>query len=239
MKFIIELDVVFSPEDKTLSLSNEPDNSVLISNQANRLLLEMVTNKDEIISRDELIRRVWEDYGFTSSNNSLNVAVSELRKTFSSLGKDPKIISTIPKIGLQFVGAVAPVITQNGTLTSIVTDNKVQPATSIYKKFGFSLISLTILFSGVYTYNHFKKKLTTHQEYKKLVLTQHKCDIYALGHQAYNIEEIKNNTAPLLKNCETQRAKIFYEKRKNAALFIGACTLNNQGEYLKCITIKK
>jgi DNA-binding winged helix-turn-helix (wHTH) protein len=199
----------------------------------------MVTSKNEILNRNELIKRVWEDYGFTSSNNSLNVAVSEIRKAFSSLGKDPQIISTIPKIGLQFVGKVTPIISQNGTLINVIANQNNQPVSSTKKWIIPPLIFLTTFYSGLYTYNYFKNKLKIEQEHKELALTQHKCDIYTLGHQSYNIEEIKKNTEQFLKDCEVYRKEIFYEKLKGATLFIGACTLNNQGEYLKCITIKK
>lgn len=239
MKYIIELDVVFSPEDKTLSLNNDHNICVTISNQANRLLLEMVKRKNEILNRNELIKNVWEDYGFTSSNNSLNVAVSELRKAFSSLGKDPQIISTIPKVGLQFVADVAPVMSHNGTVINATSTPNVHIVASLTKWIVFSLICLTAFFLGVYTYNHFKIKITTEQEYKELSFTRNKCDIYTLGHQYYNVEDIKKNTEQYLKNCELQRSELFYEKVKSGTLFIGACTLNNQGEYLKCITIKK
>ncbi|MDE9437870.1 helix-turn-helix domain-containing protein [Xenorhabdus bovienii] len=70
----------------------------------------MLTNSNETLHREDLLRRVWEDYGFTRSNNSLDVAVSEIRKSFKSLGRDPKIIITIPKVGFRFEGAVDPVI---------------------------------------------------------------------------------------------------------------------------------
>lgn len=239
MKYIIELDVVFSPEEKTLSLNNDPNIYVPISNQANRLLLEMVRRKNEILNRNELIKRVWEDYGFTSSNNSLNVAVSEIRKAFSSLGKDPQIISTIPKVGLQFVADVAPVMSQNGALINATSTPNDQPVASLTKWIIFSLICLTAFCSGLYTYNHFKNKITIEHEHKKLAFTRNKCDIYTLGHQSYNVDVIKQNTEQYLKNCESQRTELFYEKVKSGTLFIGACTLNNQGEYLKCLTIKK
>ncbi|ELE9704862.1 winged helix-turn-helix domain-containing protein [Enterobacter cloacae] len=239
MKYIIELDVVFSPEEKTLSLNNDPNIYVPISNQANRLLLEMVRRKNEILNRNELIKKVWEDYGFTSSNNSLNVAVSEIRKAFSSLGKDPQIISTIPKVGLQFVADVAPVMSQNGALINATSTSNDQPVASLTKWIIFSLICLTAFCSGLYTYNHFKNKITIEHEHKKLAFTRNKCDIYTLGHQSYNVDVIKQNTEQYLKNCESQRTELFYEKVKSGTLFIGACTLNNQGEYLKCLTIKK
>ncbi|MGG1905320.1 winged helix-turn-helix domain-containing protein [Enterobacter ludwigii] len=222
-----------------MSLNNDHNICVTISNQANRLLLEMVKRKNEILNRNELIKNVWEDYGFTSSNNSLNVAVSELRKAFSSLGKDPQIISTIPKVGLQFVADVAPVMSHNGTVINATSTPNVHIVASLTKWIVFSLICLTAFFLGVYTYNHFKIKITTEQEYKELAFTRNKCDIYTLGHQYYNVEDIKKNTEQYLKNCELQRSELFYEKVKSGTLFIGACTLNNQGEYLKCITIKK
>lgn len=56
----------------------------------------------EIFERDFLLEKAWEQFGYRSSNNSLGVAISELRKKFEVLGLSSQIITTIPKVGFSF-----------------------------------------------------------------------------------------------------------------------------------------
>ena len=49
-----------------------------------------------------MIARVWEEFGFTPSGNNLNKAVSELRKSFQSLGEGHEFIVTVPRYGFRF-----------------------------------------------------------------------------------------------------------------------------------------
>lgn len=49
-----------------------------------------------------MIARVWEEFGFTPSGNNLNKAVSELRKSFQSLGEGHELIVTVPRYGFRF-----------------------------------------------------------------------------------------------------------------------------------------
>lgn len=241
MNYIIELDVFFAPEDKTLSLSNDRNNSVSLSNQANRLLLEMVISKNEVLNREDLIKRVWEDYGFTSSNNSLYVAVSEIRKAFSSLGKNPQIITTIPKVGFRFEGVVLPVsVDQKLTITPNEIEKNVGRSIILTHKVIILTLMIMVIFSLSWLIRtHIKNELKTDIEYKKLMYTDNLCKIYMLGHDVYGLNDIKNDIERELFKCEKQRVDIFYERTKSAGLFIGACTLEQEGKYLSCITIKK
>lgn len=45
---------------------------------------------------------MWEEFGFTPSGNNLNKAVSELRKSFQSLGEGHELIVTVPRYGFRF-----------------------------------------------------------------------------------------------------------------------------------------
>ncbi len=62
---------------------------------AGRLLYELIINNGKTLDRDDLIKKVWEDHGFSGSSVSLNVAISEIRKAFRTLGCDPLLIKTI------------------------------------------------------------------------------------------------------------------------------------------------
>ncbi|BEU78171.1 winged helix-turn-helix domain-containing protein [Enterobacter asburiae] len=63
---------------------------------------EFIKHKGCDLSREELITRVWEEFGFTPSGNNLNKAVSELRKSFQSLGEGHEFIVTVPRYGFRF-----------------------------------------------------------------------------------------------------------------------------------------
>ncbi len=101
MKYIINIIVVFDPKEKTLALFNNPLNTVKLSNPASRLFLELIKNNGETIPREDLLKNVWEDYGFTGSNSNLNSYISEIRKNLASLSADLTIIKTIPKVGFR------------------------------------------------------------------------------------------------------------------------------------------
>lgn len=94
--------MIFSPAEKNLSLAISQDETVELSNQACRLLVIFLQSSGEVLERDFLLENGWERFGYKSSNNSLGVAVSELRKKFEMFGISPQIITTIPRIGFSF-----------------------------------------------------------------------------------------------------------------------------------------
>lgn len=92
--------VVFDPDEATLSLGDlNDDNVIAISSVTCRLLQLFVENHGEVISRDVLFKRIWDDYGMISGNNNLNQNISKLRKIVKTLGIDDEFISTVPKTG--------------------------------------------------------------------------------------------------------------------------------------------
>ncbi|CAI2537770.1 DNA-binding transcriptional activator CadC [Serratia proteamaculans] len=99
MKYLINLSIIFDANKKCLSFYDDEKIFIDLTNPAARLLIELIKNNGTEISRDNLLTRVWTDYGFADSNASLNNCISELRKAFSSLGMAKKIILTIPKVG--------------------------------------------------------------------------------------------------------------------------------------------
>lgn len=106
LKYLIDSTLVYSDEDKTIHLVGAEHEAMVLSNQASRLLDFFVRSPQETHVRDFLLEKVWEDAGFTASNNNLSVAVSELRKKISSCGITKDFISTIPKIGFSFNASV-------------------------------------------------------------------------------------------------------------------------------------
>lgn len=109
MKYLINLSIIFDVDKKCLSFYDDEKIFIDLTNPAARLLIELIKNNGSEITRDNLLTRVWTDYGFADSNASLNNCISELRKAFSALGMAKKVILTIPKVGFMMDAEVQAV----------------------------------------------------------------------------------------------------------------------------------
>ena len=70
-----------------------------------RLLVALLENAGEVISREELRSRLWPDDTFVDFDSSLRVAVGKLREALNDHADDPRYIETIPKRGYRFLVA--------------------------------------------------------------------------------------------------------------------------------------
>ena len=102
MFFICNNSLLFDPEAHAISLVGQPESVLTLSAPAVRLLQEFIKHRGRDLSREELIARVWEEFGFTPSGNNLNKAVSELRKSVQALGEGHEFIVTVPRYGFRF-----------------------------------------------------------------------------------------------------------------------------------------
>ena len=68
-----------------------------------RLLVALLENAGEVISREELRSRLWPEDTFVDFDSSLRVAVGKLREALDDNADDPRYIETIPKRGYRFL----------------------------------------------------------------------------------------------------------------------------------------
>jgi len=68
------------------------------------LLVYLVQNCDRVVSKDDLIASVWG--GRVVSDSTLTSRINAARKALGDSGGDQKLIRTIPRKGLRFVGTV-------------------------------------------------------------------------------------------------------------------------------------
>lgn len=99
MKYIICDRILFIPDLNMLFLIDNREDVVTISNPARRLLELLITSQGKNVPREEIFRKVWDDFGMVSSNNNLNHCISKLRRVLRSLGIEDEVIITIPKLG--------------------------------------------------------------------------------------------------------------------------------------------
>jgi TolB-like protein/cytochrome c-type biogenesis protein CcmH/NrfG len=68
------------------------------------LLVQLLKHRDRVVSRDDLIALVWG--GRIVSDSTLDSRINAARSAIGDNGKDQRLIRTIPRKGIRFVGAV-------------------------------------------------------------------------------------------------------------------------------------
>lgn len=101
--YTIDEKYIFEQSTSLIYLKYDRNQNIELSKPAARLFNEIIllNLKKGIATRDELLTKVWEEYGLVGSNNNLNTYVSEIRKKLEQIGIDPKSIVTVPKKGFR------------------------------------------------------------------------------------------------------------------------------------------
>lgn len=99
MRYNINARLIYDATDGTLTLPGSTDADGQLSITASALLYFFLRNTD-IVSRDEVLKKVWDDNRLTSSNSNLNQYLSMLRKTFRHYDIE-NIIVTVSRGHLQ------------------------------------------------------------------------------------------------------------------------------------------
>ena len=77
---------------------------IAVEPQVYDLLLYLVENRDRVVTKDDLIASVWD--GRVTSDATLTSRIYAVRKAVGDSGQHQKLIRTIPRKGLRFVGDV-------------------------------------------------------------------------------------------------------------------------------------
>jgi DNA-binding winged helix-turn-helix (wHTH) protein len=85
---------------------------IRLCDQPFQVLALLLENPGELVTRDEMRRRLWRDEVFVDFDNSLNIAIARIRTALVDPAKRPRFIETLPKRGVsvhqQCIPAVFP-----------------------------------------------------------------------------------------------------------------------------------
>ena len=70
------------------------------------LLLLLVDQRGELVTREQIVERIWGKDVFLDTDNSINGAVRKLRRALKDDPDQPRFIQTIPGRGYRFIAAV-------------------------------------------------------------------------------------------------------------------------------------
>ncbi|WP_447867977.1 winged helix-turn-helix domain-containing protein [Rahnella bonaserana] len=123
MVYLIENQIVFNPEENSLSLLNDDESKIAVSNPARRILLLLIEQQGVVVQRETFFKKVWDDYGLNASNNNLNHCISKLRKVVSTLGYQNQFIVTVPKVGFIITKEIIIETCANKIETEVLVEN--------------------------------------------------------------------------------------------------------------------
>jgi TolB-like protein len=76
---------------------------VRLQEQPFEILRMMLERPGEVVTRDELARRLWPNGTFVDFEHSLNAAVKRLRAALGDDADDPRFVETLPRRGYRFI----------------------------------------------------------------------------------------------------------------------------------------
>lgn len=213
MIFNINGNISYNEQAGTLGITNDLRSKILLLKPTARLLSLFVRNNNQLVTRDQLLNDVWEEYGLKASNNNLNNYISGLRKSLAILGED-NIIVTYPRLGFKFVAKTIYQIDASQEHPDAITPRERKGANnnvksgSLATKAQYIILMLYILIkilmlTALFFYNN--QKQTNMTELGQF----NSCYIYRIKDDGKNLEDIKNKIKVSGYNCNT-KANVYY-----------------------------
>src|SRR5262249_3903380 len=96
---------------------------IRLPEQPFQVLTILLEHPGEVITREELQKRLWPDGTFVDFEQGLNAAVKRLREILDDSADTPQLIETLPRRGYRFIGSLAPVAGQVQSLAVLPLEN--------------------------------------------------------------------------------------------------------------------
>jgi len=93
---------------------------VKLQEQPLRLLVALLENPGEVVTRELLSQRLWPQGTFVDFDQGLATAVTKLRQALSDNADNPRFVETVPKRGYRFLAAVTVVDQSRGPIQNQV-----------------------------------------------------------------------------------------------------------------------
>jgi TolB-like protein/DNA-binding winged helix-turn-helix (wHTH) protein/Flp pilus assembly protein TadD len=91
---------------------------VRLQEQPFQVLAALLEHPGEMVTREELRRRLWPADTFVDYDNSVNAAVNRLREALGDSAENPRFIQTLPRRGYRFIASVDKAYTTHSAAVS-------------------------------------------------------------------------------------------------------------------------
>jgi Tol biopolymer transport system component/DNA-binding winged helix-turn-helix (wHTH) protein len=79
---------------------------IRLQEQPFQVLLALLEKPGEVITREDLQRRVWADATFGDVDHNLNIAINKIRQALGDSPETPRFVETLPRRGYRFIAPV-------------------------------------------------------------------------------------------------------------------------------------
>jgi DNA-binding winged helix-turn-helix (wHTH) protein len=80
-----------------------------LQEQPREILAMLLEHPGDVVTREELKRRLWPDHTFVDFEHGLNKAINKLRESLGDDADKPRYIETLPRRGYRLIAPVKPV----------------------------------------------------------------------------------------------------------------------------------
>jgi len=115
----------FEFDDASMKLTRAGQR-VRLTGQALGLLALLLEHPGEVVTREEIQRKLWPDSN-VEFEHSIDVVLNRLRKALGDNSRDPRYVQTVPRNGYRFIEAVksgpgrGPLMVQSGWIRRLRT----------------------------------------------------------------------------------------------------------------------
>ena len=92
---------------------------IRLQDQPFEVLRAMLERPGEVVTRDELRRRLWPDGTFVDFEHGLNAAVKRLRAALADVADHPRFVETLPRRGYRFIAKLDVAAERTDTAASM------------------------------------------------------------------------------------------------------------------------
>jgi serine/threonine protein kinase/Tol biopolymer transport system component len=79
---------------------------VRVPDQSIQVLAMLLEHPGEVVTREEVLQKLWPNGTIVEFDQSINAAIKRLRQALEDSAEEPKYIETLPRLGYRFVGPV-------------------------------------------------------------------------------------------------------------------------------------
>ncbi len=102
-----------------------------LQEQPFRLLKLLLERPGEVVTRDELRKRLWPEDTFVAFDDGLNTAIKKVRDALGDSAEKPRLIETLPKHGYRFILPVTTIATEPA---SELSTGSAEPASQVLRR---------------------------------------------------------------------------------------------------------
>src|SRR5258706_15010136 len=83
---------------------------IRLEGQPIQVLICLLESPGELVTREELHRKLWAADTFVNFEHGLNAAVKRLRQALNDSADSPRFVETLPRRGYRFIAPIQPIV---------------------------------------------------------------------------------------------------------------------------------